>query len=101
MATLRTIKHGPKPDLKAKGTVIKQLESARSADIQTSNGQMRRNRKIPPRVLEERLQCHPRMRAMRAANQHQQEREPQTFSQHLEIAKNTTESSLSLRTNEQ
>lgn len=40
------------PDLKAEGTVIKQHESPRSVVIQTSNGQVRRNRRMTRRVLE-------------------------------------------------
>ena len=47
------------PDLKAEGTVIKQHESPRSVVIQTSNGQVRRNRGMTRRVLEGRLPVSP------------------------------------------
>ena len=39
------------PDLKAEGTVIKQNKSPRYVVIQTSNGQVRRNRRMTRRVL--------------------------------------------------
>ena len=47
------------PDLKAEGTVIKQHESPRSVVIQTSNGQVRRNRRMTRRVLEGRPPVSP------------------------------------------
>ena len=56
------------PGLKAEGTVIKQHESPRSVVKETSNGQVRRNRRMTQRVLEGDLQSHPRMRAMRATS---------------------------------
>ena len=40
------------PDLKVEGTVIKQHESPRSVVIQTTNGQVRRKRRMTRRVLE-------------------------------------------------
>ena len=62
------------PDLKAEGTVITQHESPRSVVIQTSNGQVRRNRRMTRRALEGDLQPHPRMRATGVKKHHQQER---------------------------
>ena len=47
------------PDLKAEGTVIKQHESPRPVVIQTSNGQVRRNRRMTRRVLEGRPPVSP------------------------------------------
>ena len=47
------------PELKAEGTVIKQHESPRSVVIQTSNGQVGRNRRMTRRVLEGRPPVSP------------------------------------------
>ena len=47
------------PDLKAEGAVFKQHESPRSVVIQTLNGQVRRNRRMTWRVLEERPPVSP------------------------------------------
>ena len=47
------------PDLKAEGTVITQHESPRSVVIQTSNGQVRRNRRMTRRVLDGRPPASP------------------------------------------
>ena len=47
------------PDLKAEGTVITQHESLRSVVIQTSNGQVRRNRRMTRRVLDGRPPASP------------------------------------------
>ena len=47
------------PDLKAEGTAITQHESPRSVVIQTSNGQVRRNRRMTRRVLDERPPASP------------------------------------------
>ena len=41
------------PDLKVKGTVVRQHEAPRSVVIQTPNGQVRRNRRMTRRVLED------------------------------------------------
>ena len=41
------------PDLKVKGTVVRQREPPRSVVIQTPNGQVRRNQRMTRRVLED------------------------------------------------
>ena len=63
------------PDLKAVGTIITQHEFPRSVVIQTSNGQVRRNRGTTRRVLEGNIQPHLRMGAMRVTKHHQRTRE--------------------------